>query len=108
LHRITAVGFHPVPGLFGNQRRRDDPAVVAFVTQIAIELVATGSGFIDKDQAVGLRLELSGELIDVTVARADSPEIDHLSAVVLRDIRDSDGFFMDIETDIECARLWHG
>jgi hypothetical protein len=108
LDGITPIGFNPVARFFGDLGWGNNPAKETLLREIAIEPVATGSGFRDKDQMVGLRLELSGELIDVTVARAESPEIDDLRTVVLRDIRDRDGFFMDIETDRECARLCQG
>jgi hypothetical protein len=89
LHRVSAVGFHPVAGLFGNQRGGDDPADMAFLRQIALEPVPTGSRFIDQDQVWGFGLQLAHE-------------------VIFGDIGYSDGVFVDVQTDIERARLWHG
>jgi hypothetical protein len=38
LHGVTTVGFDPVTRLFGNQGGGDDPADVAFVHQVAIDI----------------------------------------------------------------------
>ena len=55
-----------------------------------------------------LRLQFTDEWIDVTLPRANGPEIDDLSTVLLSDISNRDGFFMDIQTDGECVRVCHG
>jgi hypothetical protein len=47
-------------------------------------------------------------VLEVTVARAERPEIGDLSAVVLSDIRDRAGVFMAIVTDIDGARVCQG
>jgi hypothetical protein len=79
LHGVTAVGLHPVARLFGNQGRGDDPADVAFLGEIPVEPVPTGSRFIDKDEMLGLRVELPDEVIDVTLTGADGAQIDDLA-----------------------------
>ena len=56
----------------------------------------------------GLRLELAGALIDVGLSGADGTELDDLGTVLLRDIGYRNRVFMDIQTNIECARLLHG
>jgi len=53
VHGIAAIRFDPVPWLFGNQRGGHPPAVVTLLGQIALEPVAAGTGFIDKDQVFG-------------------------------------------------------
>ena len=108
LDGVTTVGFDAVAGLLGDQRGGDDPAVVAFLRQIAVEPVATGSGFIDKDEVFGFGLQLADELIDVTLAGADGAEVDDLGAVILGDIGHGNRVFVDIHADVECARLGHG
>ena len=74
--------MHAISGLFGNQRGRHDPTVVAFFVEIAIEPVATGAGFIDEDEAFRLRLELTSEVIDIRVSCADGPEGDDVGVVI--------------------------
>jgi hypothetical protein len=53
-------------------------------------------------------LEFSDEVIGVGLSGPDSAEVGDLSTVILSDIRDRDGVFMDIKPDVECARLVHG
>jgi hypothetical protein len=53
-------------------------------------------------------LELAGELIDVGLSCADAPKGDDLGAVILRDIGDRDGFFVDIQANVKRAKLAHG
>jgi hypothetical protein len=108
LHGVSAVRFDAVTGLLRNQSRRHDPALRACFAQGAIEPVATGAGFIDEDAILSFGLAFSDEAIDVGLSRSDGPEVGDLSTVVLRDIRDRDGFFMDIEPDVQRARLAHG
>jgi len=81
------------------------PTVVPFFAEIAIQPVATGTCLIDKDEAFGLRLELTGELIAIGVSCTDRPLGDDLRLMVFGDIGHGDSVFMDIQTDIECARL---
>ena len=76
--------------------------------QITIEPEPTGSRFADKDQLCGLRLPASEELVNVTVARATRPELDHFSAVFFGDRGHGDRVFVDIHTDVKRARLGHG
>jgi hypothetical protein len=53
-------------------------------------------------------LQLAGELIAIGMPCADGPEGDDLGAVILSDIGDRDGFFMDISSNVKRARLAHG
>jgi hypothetical protein len=53
-------------------------------------------------------LHLADPLIDVTLAGANGAKVDNLSAMILRDIGDSNGVFVDVHSDIECVRLGHG
>jgi hypothetical protein len=108
LHGITAVGFDAVASLFGNEGGRDNPAVITFVGQVAVEPVAAWSGFIDKDEVLGLGLQFADELIDVAVAGADGPVIDDLGVVIFGDLGDRNSIFVDIQTNVECARVCHG
>jgi hypothetical protein len=81
---------------------------MAFFGKVTLKPVAPGPGFIDKDQRLGLGLHLSYELIKIGLPGANGAEVDHFSLVTLGAIRDSDGVFVAIETNIECARLGHG
>jgi hypothetical protein len=108
LYRVPAVGFHPVAGLWGNQGRSDDPADMAFLRQSTIEPVPTGSRFLDKDQVWGFGVQLAHEWINVALPRPNSAQIDDLRVVIFGDISDGDGVCVDVQTDIERARLWHG
>jgi hypothetical protein len=81
---------------------------MAFLGQIAIEPVPTGSRFIDKDQVLGFCLQLADELINVGVPGANGAEVDDISIVVFGNIGDSDGLLMDIQSDVERVRVTHG
>jgi hypothetical protein len=106
--RITPVGVHAVAGLCGPERRRDDPADLAFLRQITIEPGPTGSGFIDEDPVWGFGVQRAHALINVAWPSANGAEVDHLSIALLGDISYGDGVVVDLETTRECARLWHG
>ena len=102
---VSSVGFDPIPWLFGDQRGRDDPADMAFFCEIAVEPIATRAGFIDKDEVRAFGLQPTDELIDVTLSCTDVPEGDDLRVVVLSDRGDGNRVFMDIQSDVERARL---
>jgi hypothetical protein len=53
-------------------------------------------------------LQPPDELRAVTLARPDIPEGDDLDIVIFGGIGNGDRLFVDIKTDRECARLWHG
>jgi hypothetical protein len=108
LHRIPTVGFHAVAHFFGNEGGGDDPADIAFFRQVAREPIATGARFIDKDQLLGLGLQLAAEVVNVTLACADGPEGDDLGTVLLSDIGNGNRLLMDISSDVQRARLGHG
>jgi hypothetical protein len=82
--------------------------VVACFGERPVEPVATGTGFIDKDQLLGLGVHLADELSNITLAGADGPEGEDFGAVILGDIRHGNCVFVDIQSDEECARLRHG
>jgi hypothetical protein len=48
------------------------------------------------------------ELIDITLAGTNVAKGDDLGVVVLGDIGNGTGLFVDLQPDVECARLWHG
>ena len=76
--------------------------------QIATEPGPTGSRVIDKDQVWGVGVQLTHELSKVAWPRPNGAKIDDLSRVICGDRGDRDGVFVDVQTDIERARLWHG
>jgi hypothetical protein len=108
LDGVTTVGFDPGARRFRTQRRGDDPARLSCFTQVAIEPIPARAGFIDKDQVLTFRLQLTNEWIDGTLTRANGPERGDLSPLILSDIRHRDGFFMDIQTNVEGVRVCHG
>ncbi len=57
---VPAVGFDPIPGLFGDQGGRHDPADMAFFGQIAVEPVPAGARLIDKDEMFAFGLPSAG------------------------------------------------
>jgi hypothetical protein len=108
LDGVTTVGCDPVARLFRNQGQGDDPALRAFVSQVARALIPARAGFVDTDQVLTCRRQLTDEVIDVTLSRANGPERGDLSTVILRDIRHRDGVLMDIQTEVACVRVCHG
>jgi hypothetical protein len=105
---VSPGGVDPVAWLVGEQRGRDAPADLAFVRAIAGEPIATRAGFIDQDKVRACGLPPTDELSDVTRSCPDVAEGDDLRAVVLHDRGDGHRVLMDIQTDVECARLLHG
>jgi hypothetical protein len=105
---VTTVGFDAVARLFGHAGGRDDPAARPLFRQLPLEPGATGTRFIDKDQLCGLGLARAGEVVTVTLARANGPEVGHLGAVILRDVSHGHRVFGDIHPDVKRARLAHG
>jgi hypothetical protein len=105
---VSPVGCDPIPGLLGDHGGRDDPAALAFGGAIAGAPSATRAGCIAKDEVRALGWQPTDAVIEVTRSRPDSAEGDDLGAVVLNDRGDGKRVFMDIQTDVECARLVHG
>jgi hypothetical protein len=92
----------------GDQWGSDDPADLAFVGEIAVEPITARAGFIDKDKVLAFGPQPTDEFIDVALAGTDVTKGDDLGVAVLGDVGDGNRVFMDIETDVECARRWHG
>jgi hypothetical protein len=105
LHRVTAVGFDAVAGLFRHEGGRHHPAVMASFCEIPVEPVATGIGCIDKDQMLSLGWHLADEVVNVTWPCADGTTGGALGSVLLSDGGHGDGRFMDISSDVKRARL---
>jgi hypothetical protein len=108
LDRITTVGVHAVAGLFGKQCRRDDPAELACLCQLAREPIPTRSRFIDEDQGWGFGWQRAHEWINVAWPRPKGAKVDDLSVVLVGARGHRDGVLGDIQTAIERARLVHG
>jgi hypothetical protein len=92
----------------GHEGGRDDPAELALVRQIAIELRATGARCIDQDPVWGLCLTRADAWINVGLPGAKAAEVDALSLVLVGDRGHRHGILVDIQTDVECARVTHG
>ena len=81
---------------------------MALFRQITLEPVPTGARFIDKDQVFGFGWPLADELINVGRPGADGAEVEDVGVMVLGNIGDSDRLLMDIQSDLQRARLWPG
>jgi hypothetical protein len=104
---ITTVGCDSIPGLCGEQGGRHAPADMAFLGQRAAEPVPAGARLRDKDAMLAFGRHLPDEWIDVTLSCTDGAEGDDFGVVFLGDVRHGNRIFMDIQTDVECARLLH-
>lgn len=105
LHSVSAVGCDPVTGFLGEQRGGHHPAIVSVSGQRAIEPVATGAGFRDKDQMCGCGWHRTDQLIEVTLAGAHGSQVHDCGAVVLRHIGNRDGVLVNVHADAACGRL---
>jgi hypothetical protein len=92
----------------GHEGGGHHPAVIVFFLQIPIEPGATGASLRDKDEVVGFRWPLADEWINVTLTCPKGAQGGHCGAMILGDIRHSNGILVDIHADEECARLQHG
>ena len=55
-----------------------------------------------------LRWHVTEELIDGTLTSPNRPEVDHLSAVIVGNLRHGNRVLVDSHADDECARRRHG
>jgi hypothetical protein len=108
LHGVTTVGFDAIASLFGNQGWGDDPADMPPFREITIEPIAAGASLVDEDKMLAFRLKLADERVEVTLVGTDGAKIDDLGMVFFSHVGDRDRLFMDIQSNIERARLWHG
>jgi hypothetical protein len=107
-HGVAAGGFDPIACFLRAQRGGDDPAVGAFFHPIPREPGATRSGCIDKDQGLGLGLQLPNQSVDGTLPGAKGPQGDDLGVMIFGDVGHSDRLFVHIHADVKRARLVHG
>jgi len=70
--------------------------------------VAAGAGFVSEDQAAGLALKPSNELVDVALPGADRADELRWLRTVGFGVSDADGVLVDIETDEKRGNLGHG
>jgi hypothetical protein len=105
---VATVGLDSIPRLLGDQGGCHDPAGLAFFCQITVESIPTRAGFIDKDEVWTFGLELTDEYINVTLARPDGADGDDLSVMCLGAVCNGKGRFMNVQPNVECARLMHG
>jgi hypothetical protein len=108
LHRVASVRLDAVTWFLRDKRWGDHPADEVLLGEIAVELIPTRTGFIDKEKMRGLRLEFADQGIDVALPGADGAQEDHLSAPLFRDIGNSDGLFVYIQTDVNRVSVSHG
>jgi hypothetical protein len=105
---IPAFGVHPLSWFFGDQRRRDAPADLAFFRQRAGEPLPPRAGCRAKDEVLTFGLELTDECSDGKLAGTKIPNRDALSVVFFGDRSNGNGLFMDIQSDGKRARLVQG
>jgi hypothetical protein len=108
LDGITTISFDAITRLFRNQGGGHDPAAVAFFREIAVEPITTRASFVDEDEVCVFRLQIADKLVDIPLAGPDSAEGDDCGVVFFDDVGNGDRFFMDIQSDVERARLCHG
>ena len=104
---ISTVSCDPIARFVGDQRGCYDPAVVPCLGQLAGEPGATGASCRDEDEVVGLRVHLTKEVSNITLAGANAAEGGDLSTVILRHVGYGNRIFVDVHADEECARLRH-
>jgi hypothetical protein len=56
----------------------------------------------------GFGWHLSGELINVALTGANASKVGDLGTVILSHVRHGNRVFVDIHSDVQCARLVHG
>ena len=105
---VPAVRCDPVTGLVGHEGGGHHPAGIVFVLQIPLEPGATGASLRDKDEVCGFRWHLAEEWINVTLTCPNGAQGGHCGAMLLGDIRPSNGILVDSHADEACARLRHG
>jgi hypothetical protein len=81
---------------------------MAFLGQIAVEPIATGTHLIHKDAGGGLGWHRSDQPIEVTLPRADGAQKAHFGPVILGHIGDGDGLLVDLHADIKGGQLGQG
>jgi hypothetical protein len=108
LQRIATVVLDAVAGLFGDERGCDHDAAQLLGGEVAVQPVAAGTGFVDEDGLVGFGLHLADELVDVALAGADGAEIGGLVVAVFADVGHGNRIFVDVQTDKESGRVFHG
>jgi hypothetical protein len=107
-HGVAAVRLDTVPWFPWDERRGNHPADEVLLSEIAVEPIATGPGFIDQEQLLGFRLALADQDIDVALPGADGAQEDDLRAMLLRGIGHGDGLFVHIQPDVNRGRVSHG
>ena len=108
MDRIPAVGFDPIPGLLGDQRGSNAPADRAFLGQRALEPRPAWAGFRDKEAMRTFGLQLTHELIAITLAGTKVAQGANRSVVCCGDRGNGARRFVDIQTDGEGARRGPG
>jgi hypothetical protein len=81
---------------------------MAFFCQRAIEPIPARASFIDKEEMRTFGLQLTDACIDITWAGINVAQGDNLGVVCFGDLGSGERLFVDIQTDVECARLVHG
>ena len=105
---IAPVGLDLVAGLLRDERGGHHPAEEALLGQIAIEPIAAGAGFVHKHQLSAFGVEPADELVDVGLAGPDGTEVEDLGVLRIGNLGNRNGLLMDIQTDVQCARVFHG
>jgi hypothetical protein len=68
------------------QGRGDDPTKSVFFRHRAIEPIAAGSSFIDKDYVLALRQEPSNQCVDVALSHGNGAKVDDFGMVLLGNV----------------------
>jgi hypothetical protein len=106
--RVTTGGCAPSAGLLRAPCGGYPPAALALCGPRAGEPVSTGTGLSDKNALRACGVQPPDEVIAVTLARPDGAASEDLGTVILGSLRHGTRVFVDIETDVACARRGHG
>ena len=96
---ITTVRLHAVTSFHGDQRRRDDRAIVPQLDKLAVEAIATGPGLVAEMKLTADSAQLVDQFAYMVGPVQNRPSVPDLAAPpALRD-RDRDRRFVDIQPD---------
>jgi len=108
LDGVAAIVLHPVAGLLGNQRRRYDTAFEALAGQVALKHVTARAGLVGEHQLRRLTSQPPHQLVDVALPGPDLPHEVRWLGRAPRGVGDADRLFVNVQTDKNRSRLWHG
>jgi hypothetical protein len=77
---IAAVGLCPVSGLYRNERRGDDHAIMPGISELPVKTIAAGAGLMADVQQASVAAQLRGKLADMVGAVRDRAPVANVAA----------------------------